>query len=64
MNQLRNCSYGAVLVAFLCWSSLLVGAEDLMTHPAEGDFDLVATERFVSRYGNLSFVICIFKECF
>jgi hypothetical protein len=34
----RGCMYGLFVVAWLCCSSLHIGARNLITNPEEGDF--------------------------
>jgi hypothetical protein len=42
MHQARAWTYGLFIVSWLCWlSSLLIGAQNLITDPIEGDFDSV-----------------------
>jgi hypothetical protein len=38
MSQSRACTFGAVLLIWLCCSSLLVAAQEGITDPVEGDF--------------------------
>lgn len=38
----RIWTFGAALLIWLCWSSLLVAAQDATTDPLEGDFPRIA----------------------
>jgi hypothetical protein len=41
MSKSRACTFGAVLLIWLSCSSLLVAAQDGITDPVEGDFNLL-----------------------
>ena len=58
----RVCGYGLFVVAWLCCSSLLIDAQNLLTNPEEGEFALLC--RSFSFYDSqASFAIKFLRAC-
>ncbi|XP_059659900.1 probable LRR receptor-like serine/threonine-protein kinase At1g06840 [Cornus florida] len=54
MSRLRIGPFGVVLVVWLCWSSLLMGANSQITHPEEGTALQVIKRNLIDPNKNLS----------